>query len=67
MVAKVWDEPEVYLIPVPLPDNPLRSLNAYVIKSGEYSIVFQKGAQEMQNIVRNSAAIFLSKCGKYFT
>ena len=43
MVTKLWDSPEIYGIDVPLPNNPLRNLNAYVIRTPERSLVVDTG------------------------
>ena len=43
MVTKLWDVPEVYCINVPLPDNPLRNLNSYVIRTPECGLVIDTG------------------------
>lgn len=43
MVEKVWDCPEVFRIPVPLPQNPLRELNAYVIRTPGANLVIDTG------------------------
>ena len=36
-------EGNIYTIPVPLPNNPLRNLNSYVILDGERSLVIDTG------------------------
>lgn len=43
MVEKIWDNPEIYCIPVDLPQNPLRALNSYVIKTGGKSLIIDTG------------------------
>ena len=43
MVTKIWDNPEVFNIQVELPDNPLRNLNSYVIRTPERSLVIDTG------------------------
>lgn len=43
MVEQIWKEPQIYCIRVDLPDNPLRWLNAYVIRSGAHSLVIDTG------------------------
>lgn len=42
-MKKICDTPEVYVIPVPLPDNPLRELNSYLIRSGDESMLIDTG------------------------
>ena len=34
MLTKVYNEPRIFQIDVPLPDNPLRNLNCYVVQDG---------------------------------
>lgn len=43
MVTKVWESPEIFQIPVSLPDNPLRSVNVYVLRGGEKNLVIDTG------------------------
>lgn len=43
MVTKVCDTPTIYRIEVPLPNNPLKYLNSYVIKGRERSLVIDTG------------------------
>ena len=43
MVKKVWDDPEIYRIFVDLPQNPLRLLNVYVIRSQGANLVIDTG------------------------
>lgn len=43
MVEKIWDSPEIFRILVELPDNPLRSLNSYVIRTPDRSLVIDTG------------------------
>lgn len=43
MTEKLWDDPEIYHIPVELPGNPLRNLNSYVIRTPEQSLVIDTG------------------------
>ncbi|MDL2313648.1 MBL fold metallo-hydrolase [Desulfovibrio sp. OttesenSCG-928-C14] len=43
MIEKLWDQPDIYLIPVPLPENPLKNLNCYVIRAGRESLVIDTG------------------------
>ena len=43
MVEKIWSSPEIYRIPVPLPDNPLRDLNSYVIRTPERALIIDTG------------------------
>lgn len=43
MVHKISDAPEIYSIDIPLPDNPLKNLNCYVLKSGDETLVVDTG------------------------
>lgn len=43
LIERVWEEPAVYRIPVELPENPLRTLNSYVIKTPGGNLVIDTG------------------------
>lgn len=43
MVQKLFDDPEIWQIKVDLPDNPLRSLNSYVIRTERENLVIDTG------------------------
>ena len=43
MVRKLWTQPEIYCISMDLPDNPLRTLNTYVIKTPEENLIIDTG------------------------
>lgn len=43
MIEKVFSNPDVYRIYVPLPENPLRNLNAYVIKTQGRNMIVDTG------------------------
>lgn len=43
MVEKIFCEPEIFKIYVPLPDNPLKNLNCYVICSMDESLIIDTG------------------------
>lgn len=43
MVEKIFDNPKIYRVLVPLPENPLRSLNSYVIMTEERNLVIDTG------------------------
>lgn len=43
MVTKVWENPEIYSIQIDLPQNPLRSLNVYVITTPDGNLVIDTG------------------------
>ncbi|MDR3230682.1 MAG: MBL fold metallo-hydrolase [Synergistaceae bacterium] len=72
MVAKVYDNPEIYRIEVPLPQNPLKYLNCHVVKSGgevlivdtgfnrpECRAAFEAGLEELK-ISLDGAVLFLT-------
>ena len=43
MLTKVYDHPTVYRIDVPLPENPLRNLNCYVIQDSGETLILDTG------------------------
>ena len=43
MVEKLYEKPEIYRIFIPLPDNPLKNLNCYVIHSGDEYLMIDTG------------------------
>lgn len=43
MIEKVWDCPEIFRILVSLPQNPLRNLNVYVIRTPQRSLIIDTG------------------------
>ena len=43
MVIKVWDNPEIFSIQVDLPQNPLRNLNVYVIRTPDQNLLIDTG------------------------
>lgn len=43
MLTKVYDTPAVYRIDVPLPDNPLKNLNCYIIQSNGETLILDTG------------------------
>ena len=51
MVEQVWSKPDIYQIKVPLPDNPLKYLNSYVIHSDGAWLIIDTGFRrpECQN------------------
>lgn len=74
MVERVWNKPEIDRIYVELPQNPLRMLNVYVIRSGEYSLIIDTGLNRPEcyealwsgikelNINLSKAVLFLTHC-----
>lgn len=43
MYEKIYDNPDIYKIYVPLPNNPLKNLNCYVIKTPEKNLIIDTG------------------------
>lgn len=43
MIEKIYREPDIYRIDVPLPNNPLRNLNCYVIRDGAETLIVDTG------------------------
>jgi glyoxylase-like metal-dependent hydrolase (beta-lactamase superfamily II) len=42
-MEKLWNDPEIYRIFIPLPDNPLKNLNCYVLREGKETLVVDTG------------------------
>ena len=43
MYEKVYSNPDIYNIYVPLPNNPLKNLNCYVVKTPEKNLIIDTG------------------------
>ncbi|WP_317855345.1 MBL fold metallo-hydrolase [Chakrabartyella piscis] len=43
LITKIYENPNIYRIDVPLPNNPLRNLNCYVIQDGGETLVIDTG------------------------
>ena len=43
MTEKIYTNPDIYTINVPLPDNPLKNLNCYVVRDGEETMIIDTG------------------------
>ena len=43
LLRKICDEPELYCVDVPLPDNPLKNLNCYMLRSDGKLLVIDTG------------------------
>ena len=43
MYTKVYSNPDIYNLYIPLPENPLKNLNCYVIKTAERSLIIDTG------------------------
>ena len=43
MYTKIYSDPDIYNLYVPLPDNPLKNLNCYIIKTDDRSLVIDTG------------------------
>ncbi len=48
MIEKLFESPEIYRIYVPLPENPLRTLNSYVIKTKQRNLVIDTGFNRIE-------------------
>ena len=48
MIEKLFENPEIYRIYVPLPENPLRTLNSYVIKTKQKNLVIDTGFNRIE-------------------
>lgn len=71
-MKKIYENPDVYVIKVPLPGNPLRELNSYLILSGGEALIIDTGfkhptskealmgALEELHIDRQNLKIFLT-------
>lgn len=42
-IEQVWTSPEIFRVPVRLPQNPLRNLNCYVIRTPERTLIIDTG------------------------
>jgi glyoxylase-like metal-dependent hydrolase (beta-lactamase superfamily II) len=43
MIQKIFSNPHIYQIDIPLPDNPLKNLNCYVIQDNEETLIIDTG------------------------
>lgn len=43
MVKELWEQPRIFSIPVPMPDNPLRNLNVYVVCTEKQNLIIDTG------------------------
>jgi len=43
MIKKIYSNPDIFAIDVPLPNNPLRNLNCYVVKTPEKNLIIDTG------------------------
>lgn len=50
MVRKVFSHPDIYLIEMPLQGNPLKSVNAYIVKSREKSLIVDTGLNTPESL-----------------
>lgn len=48
MYTKIYDKPEIYQIYVPLPNNPLKNLNCYVVKTDQGNLVIDTGFNQIE-------------------
>jgi len=42
-VELLWEHPEIFRIEIPIPENPLKSLNCFVVRQGEEALVIDTG------------------------
>lgn len=58
MIKKVYTNPDIFSIDVPLPDNPLKNLNCYIIRANDETLIIDTGfsrpecLEAMQNGLR---------------
>ena len=43
MLTKIYENPAVYRVDVPLPDNPLKNLNCYVVQDSGETLIIDTG------------------------
>ncbi len=43
MYEKIYSNPDIYKIYVPLPNNPLKNLNSYVVKTENKNLIIDTG------------------------
>lgn len=43
MYYKIYENPDIYRIDIPLPNNPLKNLNCYVVKTKEKNLIIDTG------------------------
>ena len=43
MIEQLWGSPDIFRILVPLPENPLKGLNVYVLRTKEQALVIDTG------------------------
>ena len=43
MIEQLWSSPDIFRILVPLPENPLKGLNVYVLRTKEQALVIDTG------------------------
>lgn len=72
MIKKINSEPEIYQLQIPLPNNPLKNLNSYVVKTVDGNLIVDTGFNQTEcfaalamylhvlNIDMNKTTIFLT-------
>lgn len=45
MIEQLWGSPDIFRILVPLPENPLKGLNVYVLRTKEQALVIYRLSQ----------------------
>ena len=48
MVQQLWDAPQIFRISIELPGSPLKNLNAYVVRSGDDTLVVDTGYNRLE-------------------
>ncbi len=43
MIKQIFKQPEIYQLNIPLPNNPLKNLNCYVVKTAGGNLVIDTG------------------------
>lgn len=72
MIKQIYKEPEIYQLAIPLPNNPLKTLNVYVVKTNAGNLLVDTGFNQPEcfealsmglcelNIDMNETTIFLT-------
>lgn len=48
MYTKIYDNPEIYQVYIPLPNNPLKNLNCYIVKTGQGNLIVDTGFNQIE-------------------
>ena len=57
MTEQIYKNPDIYKIYVPLPNNPLKNLNCYVIKTKDKNLIIDTGfnIEECYNALKEAS------------